>query len=335
LDGTRQTVGDLCARGRGRRPLTGVARRRRRDVGSRAPAPGGRVARGGRCPGRRRTGVGRRQRRRAGQRPPADRLPIDPPRGDGRVGKPGPRRLRQSARDGGVPGESRRLGSRGAVGVVPVVTSLAQTETGEASAEETLSACGRWLDRARRRYRPGDGTDDAGAARIHDVGGGFEGDRRGGLGGQRASKDAAACRGSQGEGRGSERGERGPRAWRAARRVGQGRIRGGSRPPAPTRPPPPHRPAPPSRLVVRVVVVAGQPLRRREEVGPVVVLEVEQRVEVPVQDGGEVRDLVEELRGRVRQDSPGRPPARSTANSSRQEGQVTATTVRPSVLTRR
>ena len=81
--------------------------------------------------------------------------------------------------------------------------------------------------------------------------------------------------------------------------------------------------------------LVDDPVRVRQEVGPVGVLQVQERVEGPVQDGCQVRDLVQQVSGRVRQDSPGGPPARSTANSSWQEGHVTDAVVCPSVLIRR
>ena len=65
------------------------------------------------------------------------------------------------------------------------------------------------------------------------------------------------------------------------------------------------------------------------------VLQVEDRVERPVEVVGDVRDLLPEAVGRVRQDPPGASPAMSTANSWLQEGQVTAASVWPSWLMRR
>ncbi len=65
------------------------------------------------------------------------------------------------------------------------------------------------------------------------------------------------------------------------------------------------------------------------------VFQIEQFVERPVEVISEVRDLLVEALGRVRHDSPRRPPARSTAKCSWQEGQVTAARVCPSALIRR
>lgn len=68
---------------------------------------------------------------------------------------------------------------------------------------------------------------------------------------------------------------------------------------------------------------------------PVGVLEVEQSVQRPVQVVSEVRDLLVETIGRVRDYSPRRLPDRSTVNSCLQAGHVTAACVLPSVLIRR
>ena len=57
------------------------------------------------------------------------------------------------------------------------------------------------------------------------------------------------------------------------------------------------------------------------------VLEIEDVVERPVEVVGDVRDLLEQPSGRVRQDPPGASPARSTENSCPQLGQVTAASV--------
>jgi hypothetical protein len=46
---------------------------------------------------------------------------------------------------------------------------------------------------------------------------------------------------------------------------------------------------------------------------PIGMLEIEQWIEPPVEVKGDVRDLLVELVGRVRHDSPRRPPATSTA----------------------
>ena len=59
-------------------------------------------------------------------------------------------------------------------------------------------------------------------------------------------------------------------------------------------------------------------------------LEVEQIVERPVEMKRDVRDLFVDPVGRVRHDSPRRPPATSTANWCSQLGQVTAALVWPS-----
>src|SRR5882757_10140469 len=65
-------------------------------------------------------------------------------------------------------------------------------------------------------------------------------------------------------------------------------------------------------------------------------LEVEDVGQWPVEVIRDVRRLLEQLFGAVRQDSPGgRPPEMSTANSCWQLGQATATRVCPSALTRR
>lgn len=66
---------------------------------------------------------------------------------------------------------------------------------------------------------------------------------------------------------------------------------------------------------------------------PFRVLQIEQLVQRPVEVVGEVSDFLVEQVGRVRHDSPGRPPpARSTAKFSWQDGQVTAALVCPSAL---
>ncbi|GAA3638679.1 hypothetical protein GCM10022236_46350 [Microlunatus ginsengisoli] len=65
------------------------------------------------------------------------------------------------------------------------------------------------------------------------------------------------------------------------------------------------------------------------------VLEVEDLLTGPVQVVGDVRDLFVQTIGRVRQDSPRRPPETSTAKWWSQEGQVTVARVWPSVFTRR
>jgi hypothetical protein len=53
------------------------------------------------------------------------------------------------------------------------------------------------------------------------------------------------------------------------------------------------------------------------------VFQVEEGAEGPVHGLGQVRDLREKVVGRVRQDSPEAPPARSTVNSWAHDGQVT------------
>ena len=65
------------------------------------------------------------------------------------------------------------------------------------------------------------------------------------------------------------------------------------------------------------------------------VFQVEQGVQRPVQVVGEVRDLLLQAVGRVRDYSPRRLPDRSRVNSWLQAGQVTAARVWPSALTRR
>lgn len=57
------------------------------------------------------------------------------------------------------------------------------------------------------------------------------------------------------------------------------------------------------------------------------VFEIEEGAQWPMQRLGEVRDLGEQVVGRVRQDSPGRPLAMSTVNSLAHEGQVTVALV--------
>ena len=61
-----------------------------------------------------------------------------------------------------------------------------------------------------------------------------------------------------------------------------------------------------------------------DEAVPVRVLQVEDLVHGPVKVIGDVRDLLEEAVGRVRQNSPGRSPATSTSKSAPHEGHVTA-----------
>ncbi|WP_399422117.1 AMP-binding protein [Streptomyces sp. WAC05292] len=68
---------------------------------------------------------------------------------------------------------------------------------------------------------------------------------------------------------------------------------------------------------------------------PVRVLQVEDRVQVPVEVVGEVRGLLLEHVRRVRHDSPRRLPASSTSNAPSQCGQETAARVWPSALIRR
>ena len=68
---------------------------------------------------------------------------------------------------------------------------------------------------------------------------------------------------------------------------------------------------------------------------PVGVFEVQQGIQRPVQVISEVRDLLAQTVGRVRDYSPRRLPDRSMVNSCVQAGQVTAARVWPSVLTRR
>src|SRR3954471_18066569 len=65
------------------------------------------------------------------------------------------------------------------------------------------------------------------------------------------------------------------------------------------------------------------------------VLELEDRVEGPMQVVSHVRDLFIEPVGRVRQDPPRRSPAISTVNSWLHAGQVTAAWLVPSWLTLR
>lgn len=64
-------------------------------------------------------------------------------------------------------------------------------------------------------------------------------------------------------------------------------------------------------------------------------LEVEDVLPGPVQVVGDVRDLLVQPIGRVRQDSPRRPPETSTAKWCSHDGQVTVALVWPSVFTRR
>src|SRR4051794_34558022 len=64
-------------------------------------------------------------------------------------------------------------------------------------------------------------------------------------------------------------------------------------------------------------------------------LEVEDLFERPVEVVGDVRDLLEELVGRVRHDSPGASPDRSTVNWCWQAGHETSACVCPSWFTRR
>ena len=72
-----------------------------------------------------------------------------------------------------------------------------------------------------------------------------------------------------------------------------------------------------------------------DEAVPVRVLQVEDLVHGPVKVVGDVRDLLEEAVGRVRQDSPGEAPPISTLNSWRQAGHVTEARDVPSWFTRR
>src|SRR5437899_7050177 len=83
------------------------------------------------------------------------------------------------------------------------------------------------------------------------------------------------------------------------------------------------------------VLALVDPLDLPHEALPQGVLEVEDLVERPVEVIGDVRDLAVEAVGRVRHDSPRRPPATSTENSCLHAGQVTAARVWPSWLTRR
>ena len=55
--------------------------------------------------------------------------------------------------------------------------------------------------------------------------------------------------------------------------------------------------------------------------------EVKQSAERPVQYLSQVRDFCEQIFSRVRQDSPGRPPAMSTVNSRAHDGHVTVACV--------
>src|SRR4030095_942496 len=72
-----------------------------------------------------------------------------------------------------------------------------------------------------------------------------------------------------------------------------------------------------------------------EEAPSVGVLEVEDFRQRPMEAGGDVRDLVEQVAGRVRQDPPGASPATSTVKAWLHDGQVTAAWVCPSWLIRR
>jgi hypothetical protein len=69
-----------------------------------------------------------------------------------------------------------------------------------------------------------------------------------------------------------------------------------------------------------------------DEPVPVGVLQVEQRGEGPVQRQAQVRDLGQQVVGRVRQDSPDASLARSTVNSWVHDGQVTVAWVCRRVL---
>src|SRR5262249_11705108 len=68
---------------------------------------------------------------------------------------------------------------------------------------------------------------------------------------------------------------------------------------------------------------------------PVGVFQVEDLVQRPMEVVSEVRDLLVQPVGRVRHDSPRRPPARSMSNPLPHLGQVTAARVCPSLLIRR
>lgn len=85
--------------------------------------------------------------------------------------------------------------------------------------------------------------------------------------------------------------------------------------------------SPPRRLVQAADLL--------DEALPIGMLKVKDRVQRPVHVVGDVRDLRHEPVGRVRHDSPRRPPATSTANSCWHCGQVTAARVWPSALIRR
>lgn len=63
--------------------------------------------------------------------------------------------------------------------------------------------------------------------------------------------------------------------------------------------------------------------------------ETQQVIEGPVEVVGQESDLLPEAIGPDRHNSPGAPPATSTVKSLLQEGQVTSTSVCPSVLIRR
>ena len=72
-----------------------------------------------------------------------------------------------------------------------------------------------------------------------------------------------------------------------------------------------------------------------DEAPAIGMLEIEDLLEPPVEVVGDVRGLLVELVRPVRQDPPRRSPAISTLNSWLQAGQLTATWLVPSWLTRR
>src|SRR5262249_11625917 len=99
--------------------------------------------------------------------------------------------------------------------------------------------------------------------------------------------------------------------------------------PASASPPGPHSSSPPltDRSVnLRYLADVPTPLR---------VLHIEDVVRSPVEMEGDVRDLLVQRVGRVRHDSPRRPPARFTAKVCPHSGQTTPARVWPSLLTRR
>ena len=88
-------------------------------------------------------------------------------------------------------------------------------------------------------------------------------------------------------------------------------------------------------LLVDQLHARRQPVDLPDQMAADAVLQVEELFERPVEMPGHVRDFLEELVSPVRHDPPGDWPARSTANSWRHDGQVTAAWLWPSALIRR